>query len=82
MRHLAMTAGTARHLQVPGLVIAGKTGTAENPGHRTHAWFAGFAPADHPKVVAVCIVEHGGVGGVEAGPVVISTLLAGLHWHS
>lgn len=79
MMELTMTAGTARHLQVPGLLIAGKTGTAQNPGHRTHAWFAGFAPAERPRVVAACIVEHGGVGGVEAGPVVIATLLAALH---
>ena len=78
MMELTMTAGTGRHLQIPGLVMAGKTGTAENPGHRTHAWFVGFAPADHPKVLAICIVEHGGVGGVEAGPIVRQTILAAL----
>ena len=78
MMKLTLTEGTARHLQVPGLIMAGKTGTAQNPGHKTHAWYVGFAPADHPKVLACCIVEHGGVGGVEAGPVVRSTILAAL----
>ena len=80
MMELTFTEGTARHLQVPGLLMAGKTGTAQNPGGRTHAWFVGFAPADHPRVVAACVVENGGVGGVEAGPVVRATILAALRY--
>lgn len=49
--------------------VAGKTGTASNPGQRfTHAWFAGFAPADNPKVVVVVFVERGR-GSVEAASI-------------
>ncbi|HEV2447125.1 MAG TPA: penicillin-binding transpeptidase domain-containing protein, partial [Candidatus Sulfopaludibacter sp.] len=40
--------------------VAGKTGTAENPGsHGTHGWFAGFAPARDPRVVIVVYVPSG-----------------------
>jgi penicillin-binding protein 2 len=48
--------------------IAGKTGTAETHGI-DHAWFAGYAPADHPRVAFVVVLEHGGSGGKAAGPV-------------
>ena len=37
---------------------------------RDHAWFVGFAPAYNPRIVVATIVEHGGSGGVAAGPVV------------
>jgi len=40
--------------------VAGKTGTASDEGDaRTHAWFAGFAPADNPEVVVVVFLERG-----------------------
>ncbi len=42
------------------------------PGKGTppsHAWFAGFAPFDHPKIALAVIVEYGGSGGSTAGPV-------------
>lgn len=58
--------GTGRLARVPGLRIAGKTGTAESGQKKTHAWFAGFAPAEHPKIAAVVFLEHGGRGGVSA----------------
>ncbi len=59
--------GTAAQLSVP---VAGKTGTAENvPGRPTHAWFVGFAPADHPQIAVAVIVENGGQGGVVAAPI-------------
>ena len=50
---------------MPGVAIAGKTGTAQNPQGRTHAWFCGFAPYDDPKICLVVLLEHGGKGGVE-----------------
>ncbi|HOF88920.1 MAG TPA: penicillin-binding protein 2, partial [Armatimonadota bacterium] len=59
--------GTARGLD-PALRIAGKTGTAQNPGP-DHAWFAGYAPADAPKIAVVVLVEHGGHGGAAAAPI-------------
>lgn len=48
--------------------IAGKTGTAETNGP-DHAWFAGYAPAEQPRVAFVVVLEHGGSGGKSAGPV-------------
>jgi penicillin-binding protein 2 len=58
---------TVRH---PDVMIAGKTGTAEVGGGRPdHAWFAGYVPADQPRVAFVVVLEHGGSGGKAAGPV-------------
>jgi len=34
----------------------------------THAWFAGFAPSDHPRIAVSVLIEHGGAGGRSAGP--------------
>lgn len=67
------------------VMYAGKTGTAEVRGrrrrkihkadlndwhpHRSHAWFAGYAPHDNPEIALVVLIEHGGVGGKVAGPV-------------
>ncbi|MBL8811357.1 MAG: hypothetical protein JNM43_14390, partial [Planctomycetaceae bacterium] len=56
-------------IRVPGIRIAGKTGTAEaGPGKPDHAWFAGFFPADAPEYVIVVTLEHGGSGSKAAGP--------------
>jgi peptidoglycan glycosyltransferase len=62
--------GTGVNAQIPGITVAGKTGTAENvPGQRTHAWFICFAPAQHPKIAVAVLVEHGGIGGEAAAPI-------------
>lgn len=61
--------GTGRAAAVPGLAVAGKTGSAENPRGIPHAWFAGYAPADNPALVVVVFVEHGWRGGVRAAPI-------------
>jgi penicillin-binding protein 2 len=60
--------GTARSLDAT-LRIAGKTGTAQNPGGDDHAWFAGYAPSDKPRVAVAVLVEHGGHGGATAAPI-------------
>jgi penicillin-binding protein 2 len=62
--------GTGRASAVKGLAIAGKTGSAENPRGKPHAWFAGYAPADAPRLVVVAFVEHGFRGGLSAAPIV------------
>ena len=49
--------GTARGLQVPGVLTAGKTGTAQTGAGTSHAWIIGFAPADAPRVAIAVIVE-------------------------
>jgi penicillin-binding protein 2 len=49
--------------------VAGKTGTAESgAGRSDHSWYASWAPANHPKVVVVVLVAHGGFGAQAAGP--------------
>jgi penicillin-binding protein 2 len=50
-------------------VVAGKTGTAQNPGVQPHAWFGAFAPADHPRIALAVVVENGGEGSYVAAPV-------------
>ncbi len=63
--------GTAyKTVRLPNVKIAGKTGTAEVGGRLPdHAWFAGYVPADEPKVAFAVVIEHGGSGGKVAGPV-------------
>ncbi len=51
------------------VTVAGKTGTAENPGGNPHAWFASYAPVDDPQIVVVVIIENGGEGSVVAAPI-------------
>ena len=57
--------GTGKRAKVDGGNVAGKTGTAETPSGRTHAWFAGFAPFRDPKLCVVVFLEHGGKGGLQ-----------------
>ncbi len=62
--------GTGRAAAVAGVRVAGKTGTAETGGGQPdHAWFAGYAPADRPRIAFVVMLEHAGSGGKTAGPV-------------
>ncbi|MDQ3812180.1 MAG: penicillin-binding protein 2, partial [Chloroflexota bacterium] len=60
--------GTAGSAQIRGVVLAGKTGTAQNPHDRSrdHAWFVGFAPADDPKIVVSVMLEFGEHGYLAA----------------
>lgn len=51
--------GTAAASAIQGAVLAGKTGTAQNPGGNDHGWFVGFAPADHPQIVVAVLLEFG-----------------------
>jgi penicillin-binding protein 2 len=61
--------GTGRRARAQAVVAAGKTGTAQNPQGRTHAWFCGFASFDRPTVCVVVMLEHGGKGGIGAAEV-------------
>ena len=59
--------GTGTSAQIPGIEVAGKTGTAQNvPGGAPHAWFTAFAPASDPRIAVAVVVEHGGNAGNEA----------------
>jgi peptidoglycan glycosyltransferase len=59
--------GTGTRAQIPGVKVAGKTGTAQHAkGQPPHAWFICFAPADDPQVAVAVVVEDGGKAGNEA----------------
>ncbi|MET8002991.1 peptidoglycan D,D-transpeptidase FtsI family protein [Nonomuraea glycinis] len=69
--------GTANRAQIPGVDVAGKTGTAETAdGQPPHAWFISFAPANDPKIALAVLVESGAAkvgaeatGGGTAAPI-------------
>jgi penicillin-binding protein 2 len=61
--------GTGWRGRVPGVRVAGKTGTAQNPHGEDHGWFICFAPVDAPQVAICVFVENGGHGGVVAAPI-------------
>jgi len=60
----AVAHGVSTNGQIPGVAVAGKTGTAQNGGSAPYTlWFTGFAPANDPKVaVAVVVANGGGMG--------------------
>jgi peptidoglycan glycosyltransferase len=70
MMQAVVASGTGTAAQIPGVSVAGKTGTAENATNKpTHAWFIAFAPAENPRVAVAVIVENGGIGGQVAAPI-------------
>ena len=72
-------AGTGGGAQVPGVTVAGKTGTAEmGAGLESHAWFIAFAPAEDPQVAVAVVLEHAGTGGRHAAPVARQVIEAAL----
>ena len=84
--------GTGTSAQIPGVVVAGKTGTAElrntqgpdagpnasSPAN-TDAWFVGYAPVGHPRIVVGALFPEQGAGGATAAPAVHDVLAAALH---
>jgi cell division protein FtsI/penicillin-binding protein 2 len=66
---LVVAEGTGAAARVPGVAVAGKTGTAQNPHGDDHALFVGVAPIDAPRLVVVVVVEASGHGGTYAAPV-------------
>lgn len=83
MMQAVVTGGTGTAAQIPGIRVAGKTGTAETggPGTPNTAWFIAFAPADAPRIaVAVVLQNQTGAGGTTAAPIakaIMQALLAG-----
>jgi peptidoglycan glycosyltransferase len=67
--------------QVPGLTVAGKSGTAELGGSgEPNSWFIGFAPAEEPEIVIAVLVEKGGRGAERAAPIAGGLLAAWQAW--
>ncbi|MDR0618210.1 MAG: penicillin-binding protein 2 [Endomicrobium sp.] len=61
--------GTAIRCKIPGIKISGKTGTAQFPHQKDHAWFISYAPSQDPEIAMAVIVENGGGGGLNAVPI-------------
>ena len=75
----AVTGGTCRAANLPGLDVCGKTGTAQNRG-KDHSAFMGFAPMHNPKIAGAVYVENGGWGatyGVPIGALIMEKYLNG-----
>lgn len=84
--------GTAKFLKIPGVQMAGKTGTSQVMGfaandiyskcenrpihQRHHGWFVAWAPADKPEITVAGLAEHSCHGGTGAGPMVRDTVRA------
>jgi penicillin-binding protein A len=82
--------GTGTVAQIPGVVVAGKTGTAElrntaAPGasspQNTDSWFVGYAPAGHPRIVVGALFPAQGAGATTAAPAVHDVMVAALAAH-
>ena len=75
----AVTNGTCRGANLPGLDVCGKTGTAQNRGH-DHSAFMGFAPMNNPRIAVAVYIENGGFGatfGVPIGALIMEKYLNG-----
>lgn len=76
--------GTGTAAQIPGVQVAGKTGTAQHPGGNPHAWFVCFAPAENPQIAVAVVVLNGGslgseaTGGAVAAPIAKAVVEAAL----
>lgn len=64
-----VTDGTGRTLETDLYTAAGKTGTAENEGERSHSWFFGYSNVEDPDLVVCVIVENSGAGSEYAAPI-------------
>jgi penicillin-binding protein A len=77
-----VNAGTGTAAQIPGIEVAGKTGTAQTESGKPHAWFVCFAPAQQPRIVVAVVVLNGGnlgseaTGGQVAAPIAKAVLQA------
>ncbi|MDQ2760281.1 MAG: penicillin-binding transpeptidase domain-containing protein [Actinomycetota bacterium] len=80
--------GTGTPAQIPGVQVAGKTGTAElrsttasSSPQNTDSWFVGYAPVGVPRIVVGALFPAQGAGAATAAPAVREVLVAALHAH-
>ncbi len=84
MMQAVVDAGTGSAAQLPGITVAGKTGTAQVEGGDPHAWFVAFAPVDRPQIAVAVVVLNGGdlgseaTGGAIAAPIARTVMEAAL----
>ncbi len=77
MMEAVVTGGTGTNAQIPGVRVAGKTGTAETGGTLNTTWFIANAPAGAPRVaIAVVLQNQSGVGGTTAAPIAKAVMQA------
>lgn len=79
LRAVVNDQGTGYRAQLPGIVVCGKTGSAQVVAHAhlkggpqafiPHGWFMSFAPMEEPRIALVTMVENGGSGAEAAAPV-------------
>jgi cell division protein FtsI/penicillin-binding protein 2 len=69
-----VASGTGKAAAIPGVRIAGKTGSAQAAGGPAHGWFVCYAPCEDPKIAIACIVERGASGSGSAAPVAKAVL--------
>jgi peptidoglycan glycosyltransferase len=72
MMQAVVQSGTGTAAAIPGIKVAGKTGTAETgQNHVYTAWFIFFAPADNPQIAGAVVLEHqlNGFGGSVSAPI-------------
>jgi penicillin-binding protein 2 len=69
MARVCVPGGTAGRTGIEGIMICGKTGTAQNPHGEDHSIFIAFAPRDNPKIAIAVVVENGGFGNAYAAPI-------------
>jgi penicillin-binding protein A len=75
--------GTGTPVNIPGISVAAKTGTANSvPNRPPYAWIVAFAPADNPQVAVAVLVQQSGTnrgeiaGGTLAGPIAVNVIKA------
>ncbi|HEX3622848.1 MAG TPA: penicillin-binding protein 2 [Acidimicrobiales bacterium] len=78
-----VTGGTGTLAQIPGVTVAGKTGTAQTGLNTSHTWFIAFAPAEAPRVAVAVMLENQpnaseATGGVVAAPIAKAVMQAAL----
>ena len=75
--------GSGTRAQIPGVSVAGKTGTAQTGLDKSHVWFIAFAPADAPRVAVAVMLEdqpstNEATGGALAAPIAQAVMRAAL----
>jgi len=75
--------GTGGNAQIPGVAVAGKTGTAQTGRDTSHVWFIAFAPAENPTIAVAVMIEdqpnvNEATGGELAAPVAKAVIEAAL----